>query len=255
MSPDGGSIRLDGRVAVVTGGTRGIGRAIARKLATAGADVHATYREDAVAAREAADTPGLKGSLTVTQADVNDLQAMTRVLRGAHDRHGRLDIVVHNVASWHPMPTLAARLDALQTDVATAVGPLLRLAPLIAGLMDGDQAGGRIVAVSSSGARSVIPQYVGLAAAKAALEATIRYLAADLAPRGISVNAVSTAKVDKGDDTVNAQLIPALAARTPGGRLTRPEDVADAVALLVSDEAGWIQGQVLTVDGGLSLRG
>lgn len=251
MSPDGGSIRLDGRVAVVTGGTRGIGLAIARKLAMAGADVHATYREDAAAAREAADTPGLKGSLAATRADVNDLQAMTRVLREAHDRHGRLDIVVHNVASWHPMPTLAARLEALQTDVATAVGPLLRLAPLIAGLMDG----GRIVAVSSSGARSVIPQYVGLAAAKAALEATIRYLAADLAPRGISVNAVSTAKVDKGDETVNAQLIPALAARTPGGRLTRPEDVADAVALLVSDEAGWIQGQVLTVDGGLSLRG
>ncbi len=82
----------------------------------------------------------------------------------------------------------------------------------------------------------------------------MRYLAAELAGRGIAVNAVSTAKIDKGPDTPNPEMARMLASRTPAGRLTRPEDVANVVALLCTDEAAWIHGQVITVDGGLGLR-
>ena len=108
--------------------------------------------------------------------------------------------------------------------------------------------------MSSSGARRVVDGYLGLGMAKAALESLVRYLAVELAPTGVAVNAVSTAKVDKGTDDPRPDLVRTLAARTPAGRLTTPEDVASVVALLCTDEAGWLQGQVITVDGGLALR-
>jgi enoyl-[acyl-carrier protein] reductase III len=137
--------------------------------------------------------------------------------------------------------------------MATALDPLLYAAPELVAAMAGGP--GRVVAVSSLGARSVVPRYVGLGVAKAALESLVRYLAADLAGHGIAVNAVTTAKLDKGGAAkVNPEAVKALVARTPAGRLTRPEDLADAVALLCTDEAAWIHGQVLTVDGGSGLR-
>jgi enoyl-[acyl-carrier protein] reductase III len=114
---------------------------------------------------------------------------------------------------------------------------------------------GRIIAVSSNGARMAAPAYASLGMAKAALESLVRYLAVELAPKGITVNAVSTAKIDKGPDTPAPEVAAMLAGRTPAGRLTTPRDVAGIVALLCTDEAAWLQGQVITADGGLSLRG
>jgi enoyl-[acyl-carrier protein] reductase III len=101
-----------------------------------------------------------------------------------------------------------------------------------------------------------VPAYLSVGLAKAALESLVRYLAVELAGRGIAVNAIATALLDKGDprSLAASELGAMLASRTPAGRLSTPADVADAVALLCADEAAWIHGQVITVDGGLGLR-
>lgn len=248
------TLGLDGKTALVTGASRGLGRAVARKLCASGCAVYLNYSANEDDARAAAESmAGLKGEVTLVQGDVTLPETLPRLLARARETHGRLDVLVHNAASFHPMPTLEPSVPDLRQDMATALDPLLYAAPELVAAMAGGP--GRVVAVSSLGARSVVPRYVGLGVAKAALESLVRYLAADLAGHGIAVNAVTTAKLDKGGAAkVNPEAVKALVARTPAGRLTRPEDLADAVALLCTDEAAWIHGQVLTVDGGSGLR-
>ena len=241
---------------MVTGGSRGAGLAIARKLCGAGDDVTLVYGHSSGDAKLALDELApLPGTARAVKADLTRVGAVEAVLDGVRERAGRLDVFVHSAASFHPGPAIGAQIDGVRADLALTVEPLLRGAPLIAELMAGGP--GRIVVVTSNGSRDVVNRYVSLGLAKAALESLVRYLAVELAPQGITVNAVSTAKLDKGPDTAPAgpaaQLMEALARRTPGGRLTRPEDVADVVSLLCHADAGWIQGQVVTADGGLSL--
>jgi enoyl-[acyl-carrier protein] reductase III len=244
-------LRLTGRTALVTGATRGLGFAIADKLSAAGCHVLLNYaHDDAVAEAAAKELAGRAGAVTLAKADVTDADAWRDLLDGVRADHGGLDILVHNVASARPMSALAAPVAAVHADLGTALDPLLRGAGTLAELMAGRP--GRIVAVSNSGARRVIPRMPSLGVAKAALESLVRYLAVELAGQGIAVNAVSTAKLDK--EGADPAVVAALGARTPAGRLTRPADVADAVALLCTDEAAWIHGQVLTVDGGFGLR-
>jgi len=243
---------LAGRTALVTGATRGLGLAIAHKLCAGGVHVLVNYAHDDEAAKAAvAELGELPGSVDLVRADIATAEGSEQLVSAVRATGRRLDILVHNAASWHPMSAIRADIADLHADITTAVDPLLRLAPALDELMS---ARGRVLAVSSNGADRVIPGYVGLGTAKAALEALVRYLAVELAPRGIAVNAVSTAKLDKGPDTPNAAMVPVLAARTPAGRLTAPADVADVVALLCAEEAAWIHGQVITVDGGLGIR-
>ncbi|MDO0926692.1 SDR family oxidoreductase [Streptomyces sp. TG1A-8] len=248
------TLGLEGRVALVTGASRGLGRAVARKLCASGCDVYLNYAtNDTDAERAVESLRGLKGTAVAVKGDITRPDTLPALLDRITDRHGRLDVFVHNAASFHPMPTLSAAVADVHQDVAAAVDPLLHGAAHLAAAMAGGP--GRIVAVSSLGAQAVVPRYVGLGLAKAALESLVRYLAVELAPQGIAVNAVATAKLDKGEPAaVNPEAARALAARTPAGRLTRPEDLADAVALLCTDEAAWIHGQVITVDGGSRLR-
>jgi len=237
---------LTGRTAVVSGASRGIGLAIARKLHASGAAVIINYAHDAEAAEAALRL--LPGAAAV-RADIADPAGIDTVTAFARDRFGGLDVFVHNASYFRPGPTVGADPAAVRHALDVALNPLLYGAPALADLMSGRH--GRIIAVSSSGARRAVPQYLAGGIAKAALESMVRYLAADLAGRGVSVNAVSTAKVDKGEGD-NPRL-KAIAARTPGGRLTTAEDVAGVVALLCADEAGWLQGQVVTADGGLGI--
>ncbi|KMS77336.1 short-chain dehydrogenase [Streptomyces viridochromogenes] len=249
----GSTLGLEGRIALITGGTRGLGLAIARKLCACGGDVVLNYgHSDEDAERATRSLAGLKGTATAVRADLADPRAVPQLLEKVRARYGRLDVFVHNAAGWTPMQALHADLGALREDTAAALHPLLAAAPLLPGLMRGGR--GRVVAVSSTGAHRVVPGYVSLGVAKAALESLVRYLAVDLSPHGIAVNAVSTAKLDKGTTTVNREASAALAQRTPAGRLTTPADVADVVALLCTDEAAWLRGQVVTADGGLGLR-
>ncbi|MFC8721787.1 SDR family oxidoreductase [Kitasatospora sp. NPDC057198] len=243
---------LEGRVALVTGATRGLGLAIARKLCASGCHVLVNHRGPASAADDAlAALAGLAGTAEPARADLTRPAEVEALLARTGERHGRLDLLVHNAASWHPGSALGVAARPLRQDLATALAPLLAAAPLLPGLMGGR--GGRVVAISSSGARSAVPGYVNAGLAKAALESLVRYLAAELAGHRITVNAISTAKIDKGVPTGNPAMLKILAERTPAGRLTTPADVADAVALLCADEAAWIHGQTLTVDGGLGL--
>jgi enoyl-[acyl-carrier protein] reductase III len=246
------ALGLDGRVALVTGATRGVGLAVARKLCASGAQVVLNWaHRPGDAERALEELAGLKGGAVAVRADVTRPEELRELLERVRADHGGLDVFVHNVGSWHPGPAVGADPAHVRADIATGVEPLLVAAPLLAEAMAGRP--GRIVAVSSSGARSVIPGYAGQGLAKAAVESLVRYLAVELAGRGIAVNAVSTAKIDKGPATPNPQAAAILAARTPAGRLTRPEDIADTVALLCADEAAWIHGQVITADGGLGL--
>lgn len=241
------------RAAVVTGGTRGVGLAVARRLCMLGDDVLLVYgHSDDDAKRALEELARLPGTAHAVRADLAQDGAVRSVLDEARERWGGLDLFVHCAADWHPAPAVGARAEGVRADVAMAVEPLLEAAPLLKELMAGRS--GRIVAVSSTGARRVINRYVGLGIAKAALESLVRYLAVELAPLGIAVNAVSTAKLDKGPDTAGPpEAAAALARRTPAGRLTTPRDIAGVVALLCHPDAGWIHGQVITADGGLSL--
>ena len=248
------TLGLEGRVALISGGTRGLGWAIARKLCRSGCAVYLNYAHDDAGAREAVESLlGLKGTATAVKGDITDPAVLPALLADIRERHGRVDVFVHNAASFHPMSTRTASVPDVHQDLAAALDPLLHGAVPLAEAMAGGP--GRIIAVSSLGAQAVVPQYLALGLAKAALESLVRYLAAELAGEGIAVNAVSTAKLDKGGPGgLNPEAARALAARAPTGRLTRPEDLADAVALLCTDEAAWIHGQVITVDGGSRLR-
>ena len=243
---------LSGRVAVVTGGTGGVGLATARRLCTAGCHVTLNYaHHEADAERAVKELSGLAGTVQAARCDVAAPGEAPRLLTDVHERHGRLDIVIHTAATLHRMPALRPEIGDFWDDLRLTINPLLQSASTLAELLEPGT--GRVVAMSSSGARSVVPHYLSQGVAKAALESLVRYLAVELAPRGVTVNAVATARLDR-PGMAEPELSRMLAARTPGGRLTRPTDVADVIALLCGDDAAWIQGQTITTDGGLGLR-
>ena len=246
------ALGLEGRVALVTGAVRGLGLAIARRLCAAGCHVYLNYRGDEEAARGAVEElSALTGTARALRADVRDEDQFSGLLDAVRAGHGGLDVFVHNAATFQPNTAVGPAPEPFRAERDVTLNPLLSGAPALAELMAGRP--GRIVAVSSNGARSVIPGYVGVGVAKAALESLVRYLAVELAGRGITVNAVATAMIDKGERTPNQGMAEFLGRRTPAGRLTVPADVADFIALLCTDEAAWVQGQVITVDGGLGL--
>jgi enoyl-[acyl-carrier protein] reductase III len=244
-------LQLDAKVALVTGGTQGLGKAIARRLCASGCTTILNYAHSTTEADAAVASMGaLRGHAVAVKADVGRGDQMMDLLTSIGNRFGKLDIFIHNAAIMRPMSAVDADIESFQAVQAVTLNPFLHGAHRIADLMVD---GGTIVAISSMGARGTIPQYVGLGVAKAALESLVRYLAVELAPRGINVNAVSTALLTKEEEPGEDPLASLLAARTPAGRLTRTADVANVVALLCTAEAAWLQGQVLSVDGGLSL--
>ncbi|KOT60613.1 MULTISPECIES: SDR family oxidoreductase [Streptomyces] len=252
MTAINGAPAAGGSVALVIGGTRGIGLAAARKLSAAGSEVLLNYAHDedgALAAERQLSEEG--GKVRLMRADIGRPAGVVRLLEDIRRTHGRLDVLVHAAGSFHPAPTASPHIGKYLGDGAVAVGPLLYGAARLGTLMAPDT--GRIVAVSSIGARTVVPGYAGLGMAKAALETLVRYLAVELAGKGVAVNAVAAGKIADGGP-VPAQVLEGLLRRTPTGRLATAEEVADVVALLCRPEAGGLHGQVLTVDGGACLR-
>lgn len=239
------------KVALVTGGSRGIGRAIALELARRGADIAFNYLKDHTAAREAeAAVQALGVNCLRLRAHVGDVEGVESLFKQVEERFGRLDILVNNAASGVMRP--AADLEAKHWDWTmniNARGPWL-CSVAAARLMS---EGGRIVNISSPGSTRVLPNYFAVGVSKAALEAVTRYLAVELAPRGIAVNTVSAGFVLTGAlDVFPEELgVKALASRpTPAGRPVTPEDVANVVAFLCGKDAEMVRGQVIVVDGG-----
>jgi enoyl-[acyl-carrier protein] reductase III len=242
---------LTGRVAVVTGGTRGVGLAIARHLCTAGCEVLLNYAGDTVAAERAIrELSGCGGKAHTWRGDITAPDAVDDLLDETERVFGRLDIFVHNAAVFHPIPTTGTDRAGSDVDMAVALGPLLHGAARLARLLPPGT--GRIIAISSTGARAVVPGYLGLGMAKSALEALVRYLAVEFASNGVAVNAIAAGKLDKGDGQ-HGPVEQRVLARTPAGRLTTARDVAGVVAMLCRAEAGALHGQVITIDGGMTL--
>jgi enoyl-[acyl-carrier protein] reductase III len=247
---------LAGRVAFVTGATRGIGRAIALKLAAAGCDVALIYHnshEEAEAVCSAIRAQGRRA--LAMQADVSDPGSVAEAFTTFRQQFDRVDIVVSNAAIGVLRPALELTLKHWRRCLETNALALALLAQQAVPLM---REGGRIIGISSLGATRAIPQYAFIGASKAALESLARGLAQELGPLGIRVNTVSAGVVDT--DALKyfpnrQQLLDEYARRAPAGPTLTPEDVADAVYLLCLPEAGRITGHTLVVDGGYCISG
>lgn len=243
-----------GRVALVTGASRGIGRAIAIELASLGADIVVNYFRNHAEARAAVEEIEALGVQCVrVAAHLGEPEQVRKLMDAVRERFGRLDILVNNAASGVNRPGL--ELEEKHWDWTLNINtkaPWLCIKEAVPLMGEG----GRVVNVSSLGSGRVFPNYLSVGVSKAGLEALTRYMAVELAPMGISVNAVSGGYVatDALQHFPNRDDMLATArSRTPGGELLTAEDLAKAVAFLCSDAAAKIRGQVIVVDGGMSL--
>jgi len=247
---------LQGKVALVTGAARGIGRATARKLAAAGCDVVVNYYNSADEAESlCGEIRGLGRRAIAVQASVGVPDSVDELFEALRREFDRLDIVVSNAASGVLKPTLEMGLKHFRWCMETNALAIDLLAQRAAPLM---RDGGRIVALSSLGAQRAMPNYGFIGASKAALEALVRSLAQELGPRGIRVNTVSAGVVDTDALAYfpnREEVLANYAARTPAGPTLTPEDVAAAVYLLCLPEANMINGHTLVVDGGFAISG
>lgn len=247
---------LAGKVALVTGAARGIGRACARKLAGAGSDVIVNYYNSHEEAEGLCnELRGLGRRAIAIQASVGDPASVEEMFDALRKQFDRLDIIVSNAASGVLKPAMEMRLKHWRWCMETNAYALNLLAQHALPLMVD---GGRIVAMSSLGAQRAMPGYGFVGASKAALEAMVRTLAQELGPRGVRVNAVSAGVVDTDALAYfpnRERLLAEFSERSPAGPTLAPEDVANAVYLLCLPEAAMINGATLVVDGGFAISG
>ncbi|MCC6512193.1 MAG: SDR family oxidoreductase [Pirellulaceae bacterium] len=286
-------IDLTNQVALVTGGSRGIGRAVALRLAQAGADVIVNYVTSQSAAKEVADQIAALGRRTATiKADVSEPEDIASMLEFVGNSFGKLDILVSNAASGGFRSLMSATPRHFDATMKTNVQALMLLTQAALPLMQqdsqtpsnhtpnnqtsGSQASGsqtsgsspssgrpaarrKIIAMSSHGSHRALPAYGLIGASKAALESLARHLAYELGNQGINVNVVLAGLV-ASDSTRNfpesQRIFDAIAQRRlVSGRELLAEDVANAVLYLASPLSDLVQGQVLTIDGGEALHG
>jgi len=253
---------LKGMRALVTGGSRGIGRGIALKLAESGAQVAIHYHVNETAAHETLERVRKHGSDGfLVQADVSRVEDVRRMFNEVRRAFGTLDVFVANArpeaAKFYQKP-LEITLEAWDHAMDSQAKAFLVGAREAVGLMS---EGGRIVAVTYApgGQKGTWQPWVAMGSAKAALESLVRYFAVALAPRGITVNSVSPGLTD--DSVLNGfpQAVVDTARAwhangwTPMGRMGTPADIGNVVALLCSPDAAWITGQLVYADGGASL--
>ncbi|GAA4542827.1 SDR family NAD(P)-dependent oxidoreductase [Amycolatopsis samaneae] len=240
---------LSGKIALVTGGTRGIGLATARALAEAGATVVLTGRDEERAKRAAAEA----GAAAGLALDVTDAKAVSTLVRGVAKEHGALDIVVANAGIMEDALLGMIREELVETTLSTNVAGTLHTVQAAARAMMRKKTGAIVVLASIVGEHGSAGQTV-YAASKAAVANIARSAAKELGRSGIRVNAVAPGVIETdltaglSEDAVAENV-----GKTPLGRLGRPEDVAKAIRFLVSDEASFVTGQVLGIDGGLVL--
>ena len=250
------SAALAGKVALVTGAARGIGRATARKLAAEGCDVAVNYYNSADAADSlCAEIRSLGRRAVAIQASVGMPDSVDEMFEELGKHFERIDIVVSNAASGVLKPTIEMTMKHWRWCMETNALAVNLLAQRAAPLMKN---GGRIIAMSSLGASRAMPDYGFIGASKAALEALVRALAQELGPRGIRVNTVSAGVVDTDALAYfpnRDQVLADFDRRNPVQQKLTPEAVADAVYLLCLPEAAMINGHTLVVDGGFAISG
>ena len=248
-------MRLQERTALVTGSNRGIGAGIALRLAAEGADVAINYLEgDSEAEAIAAQIRQQGRKALLVPADLRDPYAIEQMMATVFAEFGKLDILVNNAGIGIFSPFLETSLqtwtDTLDTNLRAAF-----LCSQIAARRMAERKFGRIIHITSTGSQVAIPTLAHYCTSKAGLAMLAKAMAVELGPLGITVNAI-------GPSTIRTQMNAALldtnnmeareAALNPTGRIGKPEDIAAAVVYLASDEAGWVNGQNLIVDGGLT---
>ncbi|MCB2200410.1 enoyl-[acyl-carrier-protein] reductase FabL [bacterium] len=245
---------MKGKVALVTGGSRGIGRAIALKLADQGVNIAINFmrnRKAAQATVEELEAKGIKAK--AYRANVGKEDELHEMFEQFEADFGKIDILISNAASGvlKPAMELTRRHWAWTMDINAAT--LLHLVQHSVPLMNGN---GKVVAISSLGSVRAIPDYTAVGASKAALESLVRHLSVELAPKGINVNTLSAGVVDTEalkHFPERDQILENSRVRTPAGRLVTPDDVADVALFMVTDAAKMIHGATIVVDGGYSV--
>jgi len=244
------------KAALVTGSSRGIGRAVAIRLAQDGYDVAVHYRRDEAGARETAARVAACGARTVVvRADLEHPEEVEQLADAVHGWADALHVLVASAAATAFKAVADIEQHHLDRTYRVVVGSLLQLVRRMIPIMP---PGSSIITISGTGSSLAIPRYAVLGSAKAAQEALVRYLAVELAPRGIRVNGISPGIIATdstlfymgGDD---GPLLAEARRLTPAGRAGVPEDVAGVAAFLASPDADFIRGQILVVDGGLTL--
>ncbi|WP_017728949.1 enoyl-[acyl-carrier-protein] reductase FabL [Halalkalibacterium ligniniphilum] len=247
---------MERKVALVTGSSRGIGKQIALRLAEKGYDLVINYARSKQAALDtAAEIEKLGAKALVVKANVGKPEKIKEMFEEIDHTYGRLDVLVNNAASGVLRPLMELEESHWNWTMDINSKALLFCAQEAAKRME-KTGGGHIVSLSSLGSIRYLKNYTTVGVSKAAVEALTRYLAVELAPKNIVVNAVSGGAVDTDALTHfpnREELLEDAAKRTPAGRVVEPEDLANAVLFLLSKEAKMIRGQTLIVDGGISL--
>lgn len=248
-------IDLTGKIALVTGGSRGIGRECAQRLAESGADVIVNYNTSRGAADEVAEQIASYGRrVAVVKADVSEPDDVEEMIRFVRDSFGRLDILVSNAATGGFRPLLITTARQFEVAMNTNVRALLLLLQSAVPLLERGEGRAKVITLSSHGSRLALPMYGLVGTTKAALESLIRHFALELGDRGINLNVVQSGLVD----TDSTRQFPnrehvfdrARGASLVGRRIVTTQDVADAVLYLASPLSDMVQGHTLVVDGG-----
>ncbi len=247
---------LKNKVALITGASRGIGRAIARQLSEKGSHVVINYARNEEAARQTVQELSGNGiKVFPFRANVGDPNAVKELVQATLKEFGGIDILVHNAAMGAFKPVHQLKLNQWDLSLDINAQAFLILSQQVAPSME-ERGGGSIIAISSLGAHRFIPEYGAIGISKAALETLVKYLAVEYAPKRIRVNCVSGGLVETDAvkafpryETFKQEVIQ----RTPAKRIGQPDDLARVVTFLACPESEWIYGQTVVADGGLSL--
>ncbi|MEA3342118.1 MAG: enoyl-[acyl-carrier-protein] reductase FabL [Chloroflexota bacterium] len=249
---------FQGKIALITGSGRGIGRAIALHFASQGADIVVNFfRNRKPAEKTAAEIEKLGQRAHIVKANVGKIDDLDLLISETESAYGGLDFLVSNAGSGYNRPAMEQRPKGWDWTMNINARSLLFLAQKAVPLME-KRGGGAIVSISSPGSFRVLPEYCVVGVSKAAIEALTRYLAVELAPRNIVVNAVSpgvvkTEALRHFNTMQDENILDEVTRQTPAGRICTPQDVAKVVAFLCTPAAKMICGQTILVDGGFTL--
>jgi gluconate 5-dehydrogenase len=245
-----------GRVALVTGAARGLGFEIARALAEAGAHVVLTGRTPATLDEAVAKITVAGGSASATAFDIADRPAQRAALADIERRHGRLDVLVNNVGARDRRPLADLNDEAIDELILTDLAAAASLSRDAAALMKRN-GHGRLISVTSIGGHVAMPNDGIYPAAKQGLTGLMRSMAVEYGPHGITSNAIAPgwfATETNAAMAANDDLMPFVRQRIPVQRWARPDEIAGAALFLASDAASFVNGHVLVVDGGMTVR-